>query len=137
MLRKRLAADVHTLFIIAITGAAFASPPASGKTDTAEKAAKLSETFSVLHAVGQWSINLSEMADERAKSDLVKDYARAMATANANTDAKLMQHRQENMGSTSHRWTRKPRRARACSTASRPKRCCSALSRGMPSTRST
>ena len=44
--------------------------------DTAEKAAKLSETFSVLHAVSQWSINLSEMADKRAKSDLVKNYAR-------------------------------------------------------------
>ena len=81
---------VHTPLFITITGAAFASPPASGEADTAETG-KLGETFSVLHAVSQWSIELSEMADKRAKSDLVKDYARAMATANANTDAKLME----------------------------------------------
>ena len=31
------------------------------------------------------------MADKRAKSDLVKNYARTMATANAETDAKLME----------------------------------------------
>ena len=34
-------------------------------------------------------MNLSEMADKRAESDLVKSYARTMATANATTDAKL------------------------------------------------
>jgi predicted outer membrane protein len=37
----------------------------------------------------QWASSLSEMADKRAKSDLVKDYAKSMATSNANTDAKL------------------------------------------------
>ena len=66
------------------------APQPRVEADTSEKAAKLSETFSVLHAVSQWSINLSEMADKRAKSDLVKGYARAMATANTDTDAKLM-----------------------------------------------
>ena len=114
MLRKRLAAMFIPLFII--TGAAFASAPASGRPDTSEKAAKLSETFSVLHAVSQWSINLSEMADKRAKSDLVKGYARDVATANTNSDAKLLRIAKKK-GSTSRRWTRKPRRARACSTA--------------------
>ena len=57
MSRKGLAAMFMALFVIAITGAAFASPPASGQTDTAENAANLSEAFTVLHAVGQWSID--------------------------------------------------------------------------------
>jgi len=82
--------------LLAITGAAFASPPVSARSDNPPGAAqsdtekaKLSEAFSVLHAVVQWSNNLSEMADKRAKSDLVKDYARSIATANAKADAKL------------------------------------------------
>ena len=88
MLRKRLAAMFIPLFI---TGAAFASTPVSGPSDTSENAAKLSGAFSVLHVViSQYSINLSGMADKRAKSDLVKGYARAMATANPNLDAKLL-----------------------------------------------
>jgi predicted outer membrane protein len=86
MLRKSLAAMFMSLFV---TGAAFAGPPASGHADTPEKAAKLSEALSVLHATSQWSINLSEMADKRAKSDLVKNYAQAVATTNATTDTKL------------------------------------------------
>jgi predicted outer membrane protein len=86
MLRKSLAATFMSLFI---TGAAFAGPPASGHADSPEQTAKLSETFSILHAVSQWSINLSEMADKRAKSDLVKNYARTVATANATMDTKL------------------------------------------------
>ena len=92
---KGLAPMFMALFVIANTGAAFASPPASGKTDTAETG-KLGEALTVLHAVGQWSIDLSKMADERAKSDLVKNYARAMATANADTDAKLMEIAKKN-----------------------------------------
>jgi predicted outer membrane protein len=87
MFRKRLAAA--TLFVMTIAGAAFAGPPASGQADTPEKTAKLSETFSILHAVGQWSTDLSAMADKKAKSDLVRNYAREMGTANANLDAKL------------------------------------------------
>ena len=91
MLRKSLAAVVFmSLFIAGIAGAAFAGPPASGHTDTPEKAAKLSEGLSVLHAVSQWSMNLSEMADKRAKADLVRNYAHGMATANATADAKLL-----------------------------------------------
>ena len=86
MLCKRLAAMFIPLFI---TGAALAAPPVSGRADTPEKAAKMSKAFSVLDAVSQWSIKLSEMADQRAKSDLVKDYARQMATANSNVGAKL------------------------------------------------
>lgn len=87
---KRLAPMFMGLFVIANTGAAFASPPASGKPDSAE-AGNLGETLTVLHTVGQWSIDVSKMADERAKSDLVKNYARAMATANTDSDAKLME----------------------------------------------
>jgi putative membrane protein len=74
------------LLVTAITGAAFAAPPAS----TAEKAGNLGEALTVLHAVGQWSIDLSKMADTRAKSELVKSYATEMATGNADKDAKLM-----------------------------------------------
>jgi predicted outer membrane protein len=90
MFRKRSAAMFIPVFMIAITGAAFARDPVPGHPDTAEKAADLSEPFSVLHAVSQWSINLSEMAGRKAKSDQVKGYAHDMATANANADAKLL-----------------------------------------------
>ena len=87
MLRKSLAAIFVSLFI---TGAAFASPPpVSGGANTSEKAGQLSGTLSLLHAVSQWSSNLSEMADTRAKSDLVKNYARTMANANATIDQRL------------------------------------------------
>jgi predicted outer membrane protein len=87
MLRKSLAAMFVSLFI---TGAAFAAPPpAPGPANTPEAAAKLSEAFSALYAVSQWSVNVSEMADTRAKSDLVKNYAHTVATANAATDTKL------------------------------------------------
>ena len=96
MLRKRLAAMLASLFVTAITGAAFAGPPASGRVDTAEKAGKLGEALTVLHAVGQWSVDVSKMADERAKSELVKNYARTIATANADTDAKLMEIAKKN-----------------------------------------
>src|SRR5512140_3628597 len=82
MLCKRLT----PLFITAVPVAA---PPVSGRADAPEKAAKMSQAFSVLHAVSQWSNTLSEMADKKAKSDLVKGYARTMATANADADAKL------------------------------------------------
>jgi len=90
MLRKRLAATFVPLFVTGITATAFAAPPASGHAETHETAAKLSEAFSVLHAVSQWSINVSEMADKRAKSDLVKDYAHAVAAANSTSDPKLV-----------------------------------------------
>jgi putative membrane protein len=82
MLRKRLAAMFVSLFVTALAGAAFAAPP--------EKTASVGEALSVLHAVGQWSIDLSKMAETKAKSDLVKSYASDMATKNADKDAKLM-----------------------------------------------
>src|SRR5215471_12485956 len=90
MLPKRLTAMFVPLFVTAITGAAFAAPPASGRVDTTEKAGNLGEALTVMHAVGQWSIDVSKLADTRAKSDLVKNYAREMATTNAEKDAKLM-----------------------------------------------
>ncbi len=92
MLRKSLAATFMSLFI---AGVAFAGLPTSGHADTPEKA-KLSEAVSVLQATSQWSTNLSEMAQTRAKSDLVKNYAHAVATANATTDAKLQSIAQKN-----------------------------------------
>ena len=88
MLRKSLAAALMSVFV---AGAAFADPPpASGRADTQEHAAKLNETFSVLHAVSQWSLNLSQMADKKAKSDLVKNYARTVATTTGTADQKLL-----------------------------------------------
>ena len=89
MARTRLAA-VFIPLVITSTGAAFAGTPASGGAVTTEHAAQLSETFSALHAVSQWSVTLSEMADKRAKSDLVKSYARTIATANPTLDAKIV-----------------------------------------------
>jgi predicted outer membrane protein len=86
MFRKRLAVALVPLFTTTMMGAAFADPKASAPPDTA----KLSETLSVLHAVGQWSINLSGMAEKNAKSDLVKGYARDVTEANMKSDEKLM-----------------------------------------------
>ena len=86
MLCKRLAAIFIPLFI---STAALAAPPVANRVDSPEKMAKLSDAVSMLHAVSQWSVTLSEMADKQAKSDLVKDYAHSMATANKNADAKL------------------------------------------------
>ena len=90
MLPRRLTAMFVPLFVTAMTGAAIAAPAASSGADTAEKTAKLTEALTVLHAVGQWSIDLSKMADERAKSELVKGYAHEMATANEEKDAKIV-----------------------------------------------
>jgi len=84
MSRKQLAAMLVCLFVTTITGSVFAAP------DTTGKAGDLSEALTVLHAVGQWSIDISKMADTSAKSDLVKSYARDVATRNADADAKLM-----------------------------------------------
>lgn len=89
MSRTRLAAVFIPLFI-ASTGAAFAATPASGGAATAENTPSLSQTFSELHAVSQWSVKVSEMAEKRAKSDLVKNYARTIMDANPSTDAKIM-----------------------------------------------
>jgi putative membrane protein len=77
------------ILVTAITGTALAATPAAGGAD-AEKAAKVGEALTVLHAVGQWATDLSKMADQKAKSELVKTYAHEMATANADKDAKLM-----------------------------------------------
>jgi putative membrane protein len=90
MLPRRLTALFVPLFVTAMTGAAFAAPSGSSGGDTAAKAGSLGEALTVLHAVTQWSIDMSKMADERASSDLVKNYARDMATANAEKDAKIM-----------------------------------------------
>jgi predicted outer membrane protein len=89
MSRTRLAA-VLVPILITSTQAAFAGTPASGGAVTADNAGHLSESLSELHAVSQWSVSLSEMADKRAKSDLVKNYARTIIEANPHTDAKLV-----------------------------------------------
>jgi predicted outer membrane protein len=89
MPRTRLAAAFIPLLITS-SGAAFAGTPASGGAVTTEHAAQLGESLSELHAVSQWSVTLSEMADKRAKSDLVKNYARTIMNANPNLDEKLV-----------------------------------------------
>jgi len=95
MLRKRLALVSVPLFIagIALTGPqlpALAAPPVASQAETPEGKAKLGDAFSVLHAVHQQATDFSKMAEKRAKSDLVKKYASAMATANVSADEKLL-----------------------------------------------
>jgi predicted outer membrane protein len=46
--------------------------------------------LSALHAASQAAIKLSDLADTRATSDLVKAYARTVSSGNAKFDAKLM-----------------------------------------------
>lgn len=55
-----------------------------------QRAQKLSRVFSLLHAVNGACSKLSELADDRAGSDLVKAYAKIMASAHARSDAKLL-----------------------------------------------
>jgi len=83
MSRTRLA-SVFIPLVVASAGAAFAAAPASGA------APELSQSLSELHEVSQWSVALSEMADARAKSDLVKNYARSIVNANPGLDAKIV-----------------------------------------------
>jgi predicted outer membrane protein len=90
MLRKSLAATFTSLFITVITGTAFASPPASVRVAAGEEPAKLAEVLTILHAVGRWSVDISALADKRAKSSSVKDYAREISTTNPEKDAKLV-----------------------------------------------
>lgn len=89
MSRTRLAA-VFIPLLITSTHAAFAGTPAAGGAAATENAAQLSENLSELHAVSAWAVSLSEMADKRAKSDLVKNYAKTIKEANPTLDAKLM-----------------------------------------------
>ena len=89
MSRTRLPAVLVSLVIVS-TGTVFAGTPASGGTVTTEHSAQLSESFSELHAVSLWSVTLSELADKRAKSELVKTYARSVANANPTLDEKLV-----------------------------------------------
>ncbi len=86
MFRKTLAA----MFVpVLIAGATLAGTPAFAETGTPNKAETLNRPFSVLHSVSDYAVKVSAMADKRAKSDLVKAYAREMASANADLDAKL------------------------------------------------
>jgi len=95
MLCKKLAFMCVPLFI---SGAALAGPPASvlaappvtQQAETPETAAKLNEAFSVLHVVVQRGTEFSNMAEKRAKSDLVKNYASAITSANPKADEKLL-----------------------------------------------
>jgi predicted outer membrane protein len=134
MLRKSLTAIFVSLSIAGSTGAAFAAPPAAG--NNAQASAKLSDTFSTLYAVNQWSVEVSKMADTRAKSDLVKDYARQVVAANSSADTNLMNVAQKG-GLNIQPLSPDNEEGRACSTARRGRPRCSALSKGMPSTRST
>jgi len=71
-------------------GSALAAPPgAANPTQNTDTTAKLSEAFTILHAVNQTATNFSNMADTKAKSDLVKNYAKSMVTANGTADDKL------------------------------------------------
>ena len=87
MLRTRLAAVLIPLLMTG-TEVAFAGTPAPGGASAEQS--QLGESFAALHAVSQWAVTLSEMADKRAKSDLVKSYAQTVATANPTLDAKLV-----------------------------------------------
>ncbi|NUP06878.1 MAG: DUF4142 domain-containing protein [Polyangiaceae bacterium] len=95
MSRNRLAFMCVPLVVAGVALAsspdtALADPPAAPQAESPETTAKMSEAFSVLHAVNQTSTEFSKMAEKRAKSDLVKDYAKSMAAANAKADEKLL-----------------------------------------------
>jgi predicted outer membrane protein len=88
MSRTRLAAILVPLFLTSAP-AAFAEAPAAEGAAAPEHGGQLGDSLSELHAVSQWAVTLSEMADKRAQSDLVKNYARSITTANPPLDAKI------------------------------------------------
>ena len=66
------------------SAAALAGTQQSGMTGTQEDAGHLrSKAFSALHAVTQVAINVSDLAAEKAKSELVKEYAQTVSSGNA------------------------------------------------------
>jgi predicted outer membrane protein len=85
MLCKKLAVVFMPFFFAAV---ALVGNPAgvSGAAD----GPYLERTLSVLHAASQAAIKVSDLADKRAKSDLVKEYASTVSSGNARFDAKLM-----------------------------------------------
>ena len=63
----------------------------SDRGHVAEETGDLSSAFASLHAVAQAAVNVSDMADKNAKSQLVKDYANQVSSGNAALDARLME----------------------------------------------
>ena len=51
----------------------------------------MNEALTVLHAVSGWAVDLSAMAGNKAKSELVKEFASEVAATNAEKDVKLME----------------------------------------------
>jgi predicted outer membrane protein len=85
MLFKKLAVVFMPFFF-----AAAALVGNSAGVSEAEDRPNLERALSVLHAASQAAIKVSALADKRAKSDLVKAYARTVSSGNAGLEAKLM-----------------------------------------------
>ena len=85
MVCKKLAVVFMPFFFAA---AALVGNPAG--VSGAEDRPNLERALSVLHAASQAAINVSDLADKSAKSDLVKAYASTVSSGNAEFDAKLM-----------------------------------------------
>lgn len=96
MLLKKLAVISIPLLISTAALAGTPSPGQGSQSESSQVDATLSKSFSVLHAVVQAAINVSELAAENASSDLVKQYASSVASGNAELDAKLMEIAAEN-----------------------------------------
>jgi predicted outer membrane protein len=85
MLSKRLAVMFMPFcFAAAVLVGNSAEVSAAGDRSNLERA------LSALHAVSQAGVKISGLAEKRAKSDLVKAYARSVSSSNAQLDAKLM-----------------------------------------------
>ena len=77
---------------VAVALSAFAAAALVGNPPEVSGAAEPNRErgLSILHAASQAAIKVSDLADTRAKSDLVKAYARTVSSGNAKFDAKLM-----------------------------------------------
>lgn len=89
MLIKKLAVIGIPLFISGAALAGSPSPAQTGQAESSEVDATLSQSFSRLHALVQGAINVSELAVENAGSELVKQYARSVASGNVELDQKI------------------------------------------------
>lgn len=81
---KKLAVVFMPFFVVAAALVSNSTEVSGAGEPDAERA------LSVLHAASQAAIKVSDLADQNAKSELVKEYARTVSSGNAKFDAQLM-----------------------------------------------
>jgi predicted outer membrane protein len=98
MLLKKLVCIGLPLFLstAAIAGIQSGAESSQSEAESSQVEDQLSRSFSVLNAAVQGAINVSNLAAENASSELVKEYARSVASGNAELLERLREIAAEN-----------------------------------------